>query len=52
MWENVIQGLMVMTVMLLVTGVLVWLVRTSMDYRRWIRLTRVQPRLTPSSSID
>ena len=42
MWENVMQGLMVMTVMLLVTGVLVWLVRTMMDYRRWIRLTRVQ----------
>jgi hypothetical protein len=42
MWENVIQGLMVMTVMLLVTGVLVWLVRTMMDYRRWLRLTRVQ----------
>ncbi len=42
MWENVMQGLMVMTVMLLVTGVLVWLVRTMMDYRRWVRLTRVQ----------
>ena len=42
MWENVMQGLMVMTVMLLVTGVLVWLVRTLMDYRRWVRLTRVQ----------
>ena len=42
MWENVMQGLMVMTVLLLVTGVLVWLVRTMMDYRRWIRLTRVQ----------
>jgi hypothetical protein len=42
MWENVMQGLMVMTVMLLVTGVLVWLVRTMVDYRRWIRLTRVQ----------
>ena len=42
MWESVMQGLMVMTVLLLVTGVLVWLVRTMMDYRRWIRLTRVQ----------
>jgi hypothetical protein len=42
MWENVMQGLMVMTLMLLVTGVLVWLVRTMVDYRRWIRLTRVQ----------
>jgi hypothetical protein len=42
MWEGVTQGLMVITVMLLVTGVLVWLVRTMMDYRRWVRLTRVQ----------
>jgi hypothetical protein len=42
MWENVGQGLMIMTVLLLVTGVLVWLVRTVVDYRRWIRLTRVQ----------
>jgi hypothetical protein len=42
MWESVMQGLMVMTVLLLVTGVLVWLVRTMMDYRRWIRLTRIQ----------
>ena len=36
------QGLMILTVLLLVTSVLVWLVRTVVDYRRWIRLTRVQ----------
>jgi len=42
MWENVGQGLMIMSVLLLVTGVLVWLVRTVVDYRRWIRLTKVQ----------
>ena len=42
MWENVMQGPMVLSVMLLVTGVLTWLVRTLVDYRRWIRLTRVQ----------
>jgi len=42
MWESVIQGTMIVFVLLLVTGVLTWLVRTVVDYRRWIRLTRVQ----------
>ena len=42
MWEEMMQGLMILTVLLLVTSVLVWLVRTVVDYRRWIRLTRVQ----------
>jgi hypothetical protein len=42
MWENVMQGTMIVFVLLLVTGVLTWLVRTVVDYRRWIRLTRVQ----------
>ena len=42
MWEEIMQGLMILTVLLLVTGVLVWLVRTVVDYRRWVRLTRVQ----------
>jgi hypothetical protein len=42
MWENVMQGTMIFFVMLLVTGVLTWLVRTLVDYRRWVRLTKVQ----------
>jgi hypothetical protein len=42
MWENVLQGLMILCVIGAITGVLVWLVRTLVDYRRWLRLTRVQ----------
>jgi hypothetical protein len=42
MWENVMQGIMIIFVLLLVTSILVWLVRTVVDYRRWLRLTKVQ----------
>jgi hypothetical protein len=42
MWQEVLQGLMILSVMGVFTGVLVWLVRTLVDYRRWLRLTRIQ----------
>jgi hypothetical protein len=42
MWENILQGFFIASVFLIVTGVLVWLVRTVVDYRRWLRLTKVQ----------
>ena len=42
MWENVLQGVFILSMFLVVTGVLVWLVRTVVDYRRWLRLTRIQ----------
>ena len=42
LWENLMQGTMIVFVLLLVTGVLTWLIRTVVDYRRWLRLTRVQ----------
>ncbi|HEX2310785.1 MAG TPA: hypothetical protein VHH91_08720, partial [Vicinamibacterales bacterium] len=42
MWENIAQGLMIVFVISVITGVLVWLVRTLVDYRRWLRLTRIQ----------
>jgi hypothetical protein len=42
MWENIAQGLMIAFVISVITGVLVWLVRTLVDYRRWLRLTRIQ----------
>jgi hypothetical protein len=42
MWEEVMQGLMILCVIGVITGVLVWLVRTLVDYRRWLRLTRIQ----------
>ena len=42
MWESVMQGVFIVSMFLVVTGVLVWLVRTVVDYRRWLRLTRIQ----------
>lgn len=42
MWEDVLQGIFILTIFLCVIGVLVWLIRTLIDYRRWLRLTRVQ----------
>jgi hypothetical protein len=37
-----VEAVMVMTLILSVTGVVIWLIRTLIDYRRWSRLTRVQ----------
>jgi hypothetical protein len=42
MWENMAQGMMIVLVLSLVTGVLVWIIKTMVDYRRWNRLTKVQ----------
>ena len=42
MWESVLQGVFIVSTFLVVTGVLVWLVRTVVDYRRWLRLTKIQ----------
>jgi hypothetical protein len=42
MWNDVLGGLMFFLVFLVVTGTLVWLVRTLINYRRWHRLSKVQ----------
>ena len=42
LWENLQQGLLIMLVFSTITGVLVWLIRTLVDHRRWLRLMRVQ----------
>jgi hypothetical protein len=42
MWEDLQQGLLIILVFSTVTGVLVWLIRTLVDHRRWLRLMRVQ----------
>src|SRR3954464_239290 len=36
-WRETIEGLSIFVVMLLVTGVLTWLVRTLIEHRRWSR---------------
>jgi hypothetical protein len=42
MWRNFVEALMIFAGFGLATGVLVWLIRTLVDYRRWLRLSRIQ----------
>jgi hypothetical protein len=42
MWENLMEGAFIFLVFCTVTGALVWLVKTLVDYRRWYRLSKVQ----------
>jgi hypothetical protein len=42
MWQDAMQGLFILTLFGVVVGVLTWLIRTLIDYRRWLRLSRVQ----------
>lgn len=41
-WENMMAGLALFSVFVVVTCVLVWLLRTLIDYRRWLRISKVQ----------
>jgi hypothetical protein len=42
MWQDVMQGAFILSIFLIFIGVLAWLIRTLIDYRRWLRLSRVQ----------
>jgi hypothetical protein len=42
MWKDVMVGMMVFAGLGMAIGVLVWLTRTLIDYRRWSRLAKVQ----------
>jgi hypothetical protein len=42
MWSKLLDGLAVFTGFGMAIGLLVWLIRTLVDYRRWNRLTRIQ----------
>lgn len=42
MWERMMDGLAVFAGFAMAIGLLTWLIRTLVDYRRWNRLTRVQ----------
>lgn len=42
MWRDMMAGLAMLTVFGTVTCVLVWLLRTLIDYRRWLRVSKVQ----------
>src|SRR6185312_1410104 len=41
-WRNFVQGLAVFTGFAMAIGLLTWLIRTFIDYRRWSRLSKVQ----------
>ena len=42
MWNNTMEMVGVFLIFLTVAGILAWLVRTAIDYRRWGRLAKVQ----------
>ena len=42
MWRNSIQGLQMITVFLIITTALIWIVRSALEYRRWYRTSKVQ----------
>jgi hypothetical protein len=42
MWRNLIEGISIFTVVVFIGGLFAWLVRTGLDHRRWLRVTRVQ----------
>ena len=42
MWESLQQGFFILLLFSTVTGVLIWLIRTLVDHRRWLRLSKVQ----------
>jgi hypothetical protein len=42
MWNEILSGLAALTVFAVVTGTLIWLVQTVIDYRRWNRLSKIQ----------
>jgi hypothetical protein len=41
-WREMIQGATIFGAFLLAATVFTWLIRTFIDYRRWLRLTRIQ----------
>ena len=42
MWDKMMEGFMILTIFGTIVGVVVWLIRTLVEQRRWSRLSRVQ----------
>ena len=42
MWENVMTGIAVFTVMLTMVSLLCWIIKTVIDHRRWLRVSKIQ----------
>jgi hypothetical protein len=41
-WRSAVEGISIFSVFALVTGVLIWLVRTLIDHRRWSSTSKIQ----------
>lgn len=41
-WRSILEALSIFGVLILMTGVLVWLVRTIIEHRRWNRVSKIQ----------
>jgi hypothetical protein len=41
-WQDMVQGIQIITVVGIITAAFIWIIRTLLDYRRWLRVTRVQ----------
>jgi hypothetical protein len=42
LWRNTVEGAMFFVAFLVVASILMWLIKTLIDYRRWSRLSKVQ----------
>ena len=42
MWQEVTRGILVFTVIFTLVGLLCWIVKTVIDHRRWLRITKTQ----------
>jgi hypothetical protein len=42
MWDHLLQGVAIFFVFTVVASFLVWLIRNFLDYRRWLRLSKIQ----------
>ena len=41
-WRDIMAGVMIFSGLLLAATLVTWLIKTLIDYRRWLRLTRIQ----------
>jgi hypothetical protein len=41
-WRETLAGVMVFVGFLFLAGILIWLIKTLLDYRRWLRLSKIQ----------
>lgn len=42
MWANILEGISVFAVVVFISGMVAWLIKTMLNHRRWLRTARVQ----------